>query len=449
MTHTSILPVAILGAGPVGLAAAAHLAERGQAFVVFERGVQVAQNVHEWAHVRMFSPWQYVVDGAAVRLLEATGWQHPPADALPTGGELVREYLEPLAALPALAPHLRLGTTITHVARQHADKMKDTQRDSAPFVVRYTTADGREGQVLARAIIDSTGTWHTPNPLGADGLPALDEARFADRIAYGIPDVRGAQRADYAGRRVMVVGSGHSAVNAVLDLAALKADAPETQIIWAVRGMSLARAYGGGENDELSARASLGTRVRGVVESGAVALVGGFRISALREDSEGVVVVGTDERGDERALTVDRVVCATGARPDLTMLRELRIDLDRSTESVRMLGPLIDPNLHSCGTVPPHGEAELRQPEAGFYLVGMKSYGRAPTFLLLTGYEQVRSVVAGLAGDWEAARQVELTLPETGVCSTDLDGGGCCGVVTGAAASVNLLAFGDISVKRG
>jgi hypothetical protein len=75
--------------------------------------------------------------------------------------------------------------------------------------------------------------------------------------------------------------------------------------------------------------------------------------------------------------------------------------------------------VHSCGSVPPHGEAELRHPEAGFYVVGMKSYGRAPTFLMLTGYEQVRSVVAAIAGDMEAARNVELVLPATGVCSSN------------------------------
>ena len=91
------------------------------------------------------------------------------------------------------------------------------------------------------------------------------------------------------------------------------------------------------------------------------------------------------------------------------------------------LAPLIDPNLHSCGTVRPHGEAELRQPEKDFYIVGMKSYGRAPTFLLATGYEQARSVVAALAGDWQAARDVRLNLPETGVCVTDYqDDAPCC-----------------------
>ena len=129
------------------------------------------------------------------------------------------------------------------------------------------------------------------------------------------------------------------------------------------------------------------------------------------------------------------------------MLRELRLDLDPAVESSRALAPLIDPNLHSCGTVRPHGEAELRQPEKYFYIVGMKSYGRAPTFLLATGYEQVRSVVAALAGDWQAARAVRLNLPETGVCITDFaDDAECCGAPA-ACCPPAAVAIDEIPVR--
>jgi hypothetical protein len=121
------------------------------------------------------------------------------------------------------------------------------------------------------------------------------------------------------------------------------------------------------------------------------------------------------------------------------------LGLDPSVEAPTALAPLIDPNVHSCGSVPPHGEAELRHPEAGFYVVGMKSYGRAPTFLMLTGYEQVRSVVAAIAGDMEAARNVELVLPETGVCSTDLDEPACCGSEPTAAAPTESACCGSES----
>jgi hypothetical protein len=145
----------------------------------------------------------------------------------------------------------------------------------------------------------------------------------------------------------------------------------------------------------------------------------------LTDTESGVLVAGDDEV----LGPFDRIIATTGFRPDLSLLSELRLDLDPAVDSPRALAPLIDPNVHSCGTVPPHGEAELRQPETGLYIVGMKSYGRAPTFLMLTGYEQVRSIAAAIAGDWDAARDVRLVLPETGVCSSGIlaeRGVACC-----------------------
>lgn len=441
--HTLTLPVAVIGAGPVGLAAAAHLIERGETPIVFEAGAQVGANLRDWAHVRMFSPWEFTVDAATVRLLRAHGWQMPPADALPTGGELREHYLLPFAALPEVRDHLHLNARVTAITRRGIDKMKDAGRDTAPFVLHVTYADGDEAVFEARAVIDASGTWDRPNPLGADGLPAIGERRHADRIVYGIPDVLGTQRARYAGKRVLVVGSGHSAINALLELAQLRADAPETRITWAMRGKNLHLVYGGGAADALPARGLLGTRIQAEVGAGNIGLLSPFRIGELREADGALAVIGATPDGMVTVLA-DQIITATGARPDLAMLRELRLDLDPALESTRALGPLIDPNLHNCGTVRPHGEAELRQPEANFYIVGMKSYGRAPTFLLATGYEQARSVVAALVGDWEAARDVQLNLPETGVCSTDLAGAGgaCCAVPSGA-----LLTLTEIPIR--
>jgi hypothetical protein len=109
---------------------------------------------------------------------------------------------------------------------------------------------------------------------------------------------------------------------------------------------------------------------------------------------------------------------------------------------------LIDPNEHSCGTVRPHGARELAQHEPGFYFAGMKSYGRAPTFLMITGYEQVRSIAAELAGDREAAERVELLLPETGVCNrvTALDAHDCCGGP--ALSGVDACCVADANAKQ-
>lgn len=425
-TEPAAFPVAVIGAGPVGLAAAAHLLARGETPLIFEAGASVGASMLAWGHVRLFSPWQYTVDAVAGSLLEATGWHAPDPEGYPTGREIVEQYLAPLAALPQIRPHLRLATRVVSVTRKGFDKMTTIGREEAPFLITVRGADGQEDRVLAKAVIDASGTYRSPNPLGASGVPAVGETALAAHIYYGIPDVLGAHRARYAGRRVLVVGSGHSAFNAILDLVTLADEAPDTTVVWAVRRASLGHLFGGGENDLLPARGELGLRVRRLVEAGRLRLATGFSTTELRASADGIVVVG-----DDQALpAVDEIIATTGFRPDLSFLREVRLGLDPGVEAPVALAPLIDPNFHSCGTVRPHGVEELRHPEPGFYLVGMKSYGRAPTFLMLTGYEQVRSIAAAIGGDWEGARDVQLVLPETGVCSVAGSTGGavaCCG----------------------
>jgi hypothetical protein len=258
------LPVAVIGAGPVGLAAAAHLAVRGIEPVIFESGDSVGASVREWGHVRVFSPWEYNVDPVAADLLERAGWVAPPADAYPTGDEIVDRYLEPLADVPGIAESLHLRARVVAVTRLGVDKLKDAGRDAAPYQL-IVEQDGEERRYLARAVIDASGTWTRPNPIGAAGVPAAGEREHAGRIAYGIPDVLGSARERYAGRRVLVVGSGHSAFNAILDLVTLRDSEPATEIVWAIRGDAPDRSYGGGGDDQLPARGALGAMVRGLV----------------------------------------------------------------------------------------------------------------------------------------------------------------------------------------
>jgi hypothetical protein len=318
------------------------------------------------------------------------------------------------------------------VSREGFDKVKTAGREKAPFVIR-ARQEGKDIQLKARAVIDSTGTWNTPNPVGANGVPAVGEEPVASRVFYGIPDVLGTARARYAGKKTLVVGAGHSAANALLLLADLAKQAPGTRLAWSVRSPVLTRVLGGGDADALPARGALGTSLRQLRDSGGLEFVAGLRITELKEEGGKLAAIGVTADGQpQRIEGIDEIICATGQRPNLAPTSELRVKLDPWLESNEALGPLIDPNLHSCGTVRPHGHRELGHPEPGLYTVGVKSYGRAPTFLMATGFEQVRSVVAALAGDMEAADRVELELPETGVCSTagsateGLDTG-CCG----------------------
>ncbi|GAA4014356.1 NAD(P)-binding domain-containing protein [Streptomyces plumbiresistens] len=427
------LPVVVIGAGPVGLAAAAHLVERGIEPLVLEAGPAAASAVREWSHVRLFSTWGEVTDPAAEKLLAPTGWTKPDAATYPSGGDWAEQYLQPLA--DALGDRVRYGTQVTGVSRTGRDRIVDADRESQPFVLHLTTFDGREERLFARAVIDASGTWTTPGPAGASGLPALGEKAVADRVTYRVPDLKDpAVRARYAGRRTAVIGSGASAFTALATLADVARDEPGTHAVWILRRGISGSTFGGGEADELPARGALGLAAKAAVDNGHADAVTGFRTEAVERAEDGrLILVGEDGR---RLDPVDEVIVLTGFRPDLSFLSEVRLGLDERLQAPTALAPLVDPNQHSCGTVYPHGHKELSHPEQDIYLVGMKSYGRAPTFLAMTGYEQVRSVAAAIAGDLESADRVELTLPETGVCggaglfddpaAGQAGGGGCC-----------------------
>ncbi|MFI5808310.1 FAD-dependent oxidoreductase [Streptomyces sp. NPDC051561] len=431
-----VLPVVVIGAGPVGLAAAAQLIERNIEPLVLEAGPAAGAAVREWAHVRLFSPWSEVVDPAAEKLLAPTGWVRPDGAGYPSGGDWADLYLLPLAE--ALGDRVRTGTTVTGVSRTGRDRVVDADREAQPFVVHLARADGTEERVLARAVVDASGTWSVPGPAGGSGLPALGEKAAADRLTYRVPDLKNpAVRARYAGKRTAVIGSGASAFTALAYLAdlATSEDGAGTHGLWVLRRGISGSTFGGGEADQLPARGALGLAAKAAVDNGHADAVTGFRTGAVERDGDGrLVLVGEDGR---RLDPVDEVIVLTGFRPDLSFLNELRLGLDERLQAPTELAPLIDPNQHSCGTVYPHGHRELSHPEPGVFLVGMKSYGRAPTFLAMTGYEQVRSLAAALAGDLASADRVELTLPETGVCggaglfddpaTEAADGGGCCG----------------------
>ncbi|KJL41425.1 MULTISPECIES: FAD-dependent oxidoreductase [Microbacterium] len=421
----STLPVAIIGAGPIGLAAAANLVERGIDFVVFEAGDEIAASMRSWGHTRLFSPWKHLVDPVSRRLLEDRGWSLPEPERAPTGTELVEKYVEPLAALEEIAPRIRTGVAVIGVTREGMDRTRTARRAATPFAVRIRTAAGEVEDFVARAVIDASGTYLSPNSLSSSGLELLGMAGIADRVTAALPDVLGRDRAVFAGRRVTVVGAGHSAANTLLALVRLAREAPGTTVTWLIRNSKAVRVSSS-PDDELIGRASLGSRVDRAVERADITLIDGFEIIRARRTTDAVELLGHRD-GEVVTHESDIVVNATGFRPNLDILREIRLELDEIVEAPKRLAPLIDPNVHSCGTVEPHGFRELTHPEQGFFIVGMKSYGRAPTFLLATGYEQVRSVTAWLAGDIASASNVELLLPATGVCSTGAgNGGGCC-----------------------
>ncbi|MFG3613362.1 NAD(P)-binding domain-containing protein [Rummeliibacillus stabekisii] len=413
------LPVAIIGAGPIGLAAAAHLAIQKVPFIVFESGENVGHNIRKWQHVHLFSPWQYDIDKAARKLLEETEWKSPQNDVLPTGKELVEQYLEPLSKLPAIKETIRYNSKVISISRKQNDKMKSLNREKQPFEI-YVERNQDIEIVEARAIIDATGTWGNPNPATSNGVWLNSEKQCKNHIEYGIPNVAKSSNR-YADKTVAVIGGGHSAINTLLELADLQKEYPQTKLIWILRKKHVEDAYGGEEKDALEARGELGSKMHALVDSGKVQVYTPFYTMQVKSMNEQMELVGRYEGEMTVIKGIDELIVNAGNRPDFSIEQEVRLSIDPATESVAALAPLIDPNEHSCGTVRAHGEEILRQPEQGLYIVGMKSYGRAPTFLMATGYEQVRSITAYLAGDIEASKRVELDLPETGVCSINLN----------------------------
>ena len=434
MKTTKSHPVAIIGAGPVGLAAAAHLSIRNQPFLLFEVGNTVASNILTWKHIRVFSPWRYNIDNAARQLLEQTNWQAPNEEGLPTGEELYQQYFKPFAELPFIKPNILLNSKVISIGRKNMDKMKTWGREELPYVVQVLH-NSEVNQYEVKAVIDASGTWNSPNPIGSGGNYAVGELENKRKIFYGIPDILHQHEARYKNKSVLIIGSGHSSINAILELDKLKAKYPATEIHWVLRKKNVRDVYGGQEADALEARGALGIKIEQLVNEDRVNVYTPFQIQQINSKDNKLTIVGFQHDEKFALPQIDEIISNTGSRPDFSFLREVRLSIDSSLESVTEIAELIDPNIHSCGTVRPHGEKELQHPDKDFYIVGSKSYGRAPTFLMATGYEQVRSIAAVIDGDMVAARNVELDLPETGVCSVDAGGSACCGVESKSRAT--------------
>ncbi|MFY8328650.1 NAD(P)-binding domain-containing protein [Pseudoalteromonas sp. ZZD1] len=391
------LPIAVIGAGPIGLSVAVNLIDRGFTPIVFEAGDCVASNLKKWGHVRMFSPWSYNMDPVAVSLLKKKGWIEPVLTEFPTGNELLEHYVLPLASHEAIAPHLHLNTRVENVSRQYHDILRNEGRKNAPFIVRTSNSEG-QSDILVQAVIDASGTYQTPNWLGAHGIPALGELAASQSIIYGVPDILGLTRKQYAGRTVLVIGGGHSAFNALQDLVKLSEQSDGMRVLWGIRGSSVNNIVRSPENDELQERRRLEMHIQKLLDEGKIEVFTNIAIESINYENGKLIL----QNRSGQLPPVDQIIAATGFRPDLGLISELRTSFDPATQSPAALGPLIDPNIHTCGSVPEHGSDELSHPENGLYIVGIKSYGRAPTFLLKTGYKQVKSVTSALARKTES-----------------------------------------------
>jgi thioredoxin reductase len=405
MSRTDPPRIAVLGAGPIGLEAALYAATLGLPVTVYERG-RVGEYVRRWGHVRLFTPFGMNCTplGRAALLAESPKRARPGDSALLTGTEHADAYLDPLAALPALAGKIRAQTEVLSVGRRgflKEEGVGEPRRGQQPFRLLLRDAKKVERVEEADVVLDCTGTYGQPRHLGDGGIPAVGELAARPHIAWGLDDVLGTRKGHYADRTTLVVGAGHSAGTTICLLASLTEKHPSTWVIWLARGTGsqpLRRQMNDPlrERDQLSARANwLATRGEGHVE---------FHPGAIVESVEGAgadsgFLVTARTGGKARTWEADRVVANVGYGPDTSLYRELQVH-----ECYASLGPMALAAALSkhagadCLAVPAQGAATLRNPEPGFFVLGIKSYGRSPNFLLRTGFEQVRAAFTLITG---------------------------------------------------
>jgi len=400
--ETSRHSLAIIGAGPIGLEAAALALELGFDAHVFERGEPGAHAL-AWGHVRMFTPWRMNVGPASARLLSRHGWTAPEATALPTGAELAERLLAPLAGAPELEPRVHAHQQVVHVARHGArkhDRAGGAPRAEHPFRLLVRDAGGRESFLHAHALIDASGTYGQPLWAGTGGIPARGETYLAPQMSYHPDDVLGLRRERYAGKTTLVIGGGSSAVTTVAALEQLAREIPGTRVAWVTRRE--AQGFGGEvANDSLPARAALYAHGRRLQSGGSphVAWWGGGECEGLEYNSATHRYRAQFAAPNgARVEDADQVIVNCGFGPDTSLHRELRVDECHETLAPRKLADALRTEGSSdCAKLPAFDAATLATPEPRFFILGAKSYGRSSAFLLETGYKQVAGVLAALA----------------------------------------------------
>ena len=400
--------LAIVGAGPTGLEAALTALDAGFDAHVFERGEAGAHPL-AWGHVRMFTPWRMNMGSVSRAHLERSGWTAPDLEMLPTGRELAERYLEPVARLPELQTRVHLHAQVVHIGRQgmlKGDAIGRAARREHPFRLLVRDSGGRENFLHAYSVIDASGVYGQPNWAGDGGIPARSELYLAPQLAYHPDDVKGLARERYAGKRVMVIGSGTSAATTVQSLARLASETPGTHVVWVAR-RPFGETFPPIADDPLSERHELYARARALAvgTESTVTPIGGARVEGFEFNSATHryrVTLIVD--GQPRVEEVERVIVNTGFGPDDSLYRELQVhECYASRGPMNLSAALLGAGSGDCLTTPAFGADVLTNPEPDFYILGHKSYGRNPNFLLETGYKQVADVVARLAREQRVA----------------------------------------------
>lgn len=400
------LRLAVIGGGPIGLETALAARRRGFDVSVYESR-RVGEHLRRLEDVMLFTPFGMNASDEGRELLRDAGQELPADDAHLTAADFVRRYLEPLARLAELKGSIREGSRVTQLGRDGVSKTKgilavgDRAREGRPFLLRVETPDGARFE-RADVVIDATGVLGSPLATGPGGLPAIGEESLGHRVERHLPSTQKEARDRYAGRRVLLVGDGHSAATALLAFAALAsaaADAP--RVDWVHRHRGGGRVFQERSDDPLPARRALAADANAVTNAAPwLSRHPGATILAYEADAAGRVRALLEEDGRRTSVDVDRVLALVGYRPDTTLYRELQVHLCYASEAPMDLAAAIlsaaiaDPAAAGdCLSQAAHGARTLLTPEPGFYIVGAKSYGRNANFILAIGHRQIYDVL--------------------------------------------------------
>jgi hypothetical protein len=392
--------IAVIGGGPIGLEVAIAARTLGWPVTLYERG-EIAANVGEWGHARLFSPFAMNRSALGAALVAESGGALPSDTAYITGHEHREAYLAPIARHPILRDVIRTGCTVLGVARAgHIKKDISPSREAAPFRLLVCDARGVETIEEADVVVDASGTYRQPNALGAGGLPCPGETAANDRITRGLDDICGQSRARYAGKRVLLVGAGHSAASSAIALEALAKEEPETRVLWAARTTNMP-PYAVDPTDQLEERRAVCEAANRIAAGGSPAIRyrGGLEVVAIAPTADGALRVRLAGPGGDIEETADVIVSNVGYGPDASLYRELQVHECYATLGPMNLSAAVQGSSSSdCLMQKSHGPETLINPEPNFFILGAKSYGRNPNFLIRVGIEQVRDLFRILTG---------------------------------------------------
>jgi len=378
--------VLVIGGGPMGVAAAIGAADRGFEVTLLERD-EIGAALRTWGPTRFFSPLRMNVSPAMRAHL---GDDMPDDDALLTGPEYADRVLVPLAGREPLRGRVRTGVRVLAIGRRgltRTDFAGHPLRHERPF--RVLTADDETFE--AEVVLDATGGMTLPRAIGAGGLPARGESRLVHRLIRTLGELA-ASRDELRGRTTLIVGHGHSAANALCLLEELAQESPSTRVVWAVRSANR-RPCEEVMNDPLPERARVVERANALAEAPPP-----FLRMERRASIDGVAQVNGHAvislTGD-RTVEIDRLAAFTGYRPEGAMLSELAVEISPVSEGGARLYRAVS-SITDCLTVPAVKPHDLQSGEPGFYFVGSRAYGRAPGFLLQTGFAQLETILSSL-----------------------------------------------------